>query len=93
MSVNEKLMAALFCRRVGVYDDLCQVWRVEPSTNYRTAVEYVVSHGLTQRDDTWYAVGGRNGRPLDLTPEELALVRADEELVRRRAAEPLEEED
>jgi hypothetical protein len=82
MSVNKKLLAGLFCRPIGVWDDECQTWRVKPSTDYRTAVRYIVERGLTPRDPEWYAVGGRNGCPLDLNDDELSLVKADEAIVR-----------
>jgi hypothetical protein len=82
MSVNKKLLAGLFCRPIGVWDDECQVWRAQPSTDYRPAARHVVSRGLTPRDPEWYAVGGRNGHPLDLNDDEQGLVKADEAIVR-----------
>jgi hypothetical protein len=70
-------------RPVGVYDDLCQVWRVEPSMDYAVAVRYILERGYDERDGVWYAVSGRNKRPMDLSPEELRLVKAAEDAIKQ----------
>jgi hypothetical protein len=86
-NLNKKLLAALFCRPIGVYDNSSQSWAVTPNTARVGAAEYVLEHGLTPEGGVWYAARGRDGRPLPLTDEERELVKSDEERARSREAE------
>jgi hypothetical protein len=74
-------MEKLFAREIGVYDDLCQTWRVVPSTDYMPAAQYVVKNKLNKRDGTWYAAMGLRGKPVDLNEEELSLLEKAEYLL------------
>jgi hypothetical protein len=87
MSINKKLLAALFCRPIGIYDSATQSWVVKPDTTRFGAAEYVIANGLTPESGVWYAARGRDGSPLPLTAEELELVRSDEERARARELE------